>query len=72
MKKTSRTEFGQQMRSGDLTAYLSLNCLSDGLVSCSRCYFVRIQLITEKFNSFVTDGRTDRRTDGPTDGRTLL
>ena len=32
-EKTSRTEFGQQMRSGDLLAYLSLNCLSNGTVS---------------------------------------
>ena len=41
-KKTSRTEFGQQMRSGDLLAYLSLNHLLNGVLSCSRCYFVRI------------------------------
>ena len=30
--KTSRTEVGQQMRSGDLPAYLSLNCLLNGTV----------------------------------------
>ena len=30
--KTSRTEFGQQMRSGGLPAYLSLNCLLNGIV----------------------------------------
>ena len=61
--KTSRTEFGQQMRSGDLPAYLSLNCFLNGIVSCSRCYFVRIQPISQKFNLCVTDRPTDRRTD---------
>ena len=67
---TSRTEFGQQMRSGDLIEYLSLNCLSNGIVSCSCCYFVYIQprnCISQKFNSCVTDGPMDRRTDGPMD-----
>ena len=54
------------MRSGDLLAYLSLNRLLYGVLSCSRCYFVRIQSISQKFNSCVTDGPTD----GPTDGRT--
>ena len=61
--KTSRTEFGKQMRSGDLLSYLSMNCLLNGGISCSRCYFVRIQSISQKFNSCVTDRRTDRRTD---------
>ena len=65
--RTSRTEFGQQMRSGDLPAYLSLNCLLNGIVSCSQCYFVQIQPISQKFYSCVTDGPTDEPTDGPTD-----
>ena len=56
------------MRSGDLLSYLSMNCLLNGVLSCSRCYFVRIQSISQKFNSCVTD----RRTDGPTDGRTNI
>ena len=34
-KKTSRTDFGQQMRSGKLPAYWSLNRLLNGLLSCS-------------------------------------
>ena len=67
-ERTSRTEFGQQMRSGDLLAYLYLNRLLNGVLSCPRCYFVRIQSISHKFNSCVTDGRTD----GPTDRHTLL
>ena len=53
-KRTSLTEFRHQMRSGDLLAYLYLNCLSNGIISCSRCYFVQIQprnLISRKFNS---------------------
>ena len=29
------------------------------LVTCSRCYFVQIQPISQKFNSCLTDGRTD-------------
>ena len=57
---TSRTEFGQQMRSGDLLAYLSLNRLLNGVLSCSQCYFVRFRPISQKFNSCVTDGPTDR------------
>ena len=32
---TSRTEFGQQMRSGDLLVYFSLNRLSNGIVRYS-------------------------------------
>ena len=32
---TNLTEFRHQMRSGDLLAYLSLNCPSSGIVSCS-------------------------------------
>ena len=65
--RTSRTEFGQQMRSGDLPAYLSLNRFLNGIFTGSPCYFVRIQLIFRKFNSCVTDGPTDGRTDGRTD-----
>ena len=67
--QTSLTEFRQQMRSGDLLAYLSLKSLFNGIVSCFLCSFVQIQprnTIFQKFNSCVTD----RRTDGPTDGRT--
>ena len=33
--QTGLTEFRHQMRSGDLLAYLSLDCLSDGIISCS-------------------------------------
>ena len=33
--KTSRTEFGQQMRSRELPAYLSLNRLLNGILSYS-------------------------------------
>ena len=69
--RTSQTEFGQQKRSGDLLAYLSLNRLLNGALLCSRCYFVRIQSISRKFNSCVTDGPTDGRTDGRTDGSTV-
>ena len=58
------------MRSRWLLAYLSLNRLFNGILSCSWCFFVQIQLISQKFNSCVTDGRTDRRTDRRTDGRT--
>ena len=71
-KKTSLTEFRHQMRSGDLPAYLSLNCLFNGVVSCSWWYFVQIQFISQKFNSLGTDGRTDGRADGRTDRHTLL
>ena len=53
--------------SGELPAYLSLNSLLNGILSCSWCYFVRIRPISQKFNSFVTDQRTDGRTDGRTD-----
>ena len=64
LKKTSLTEVRHQMRSGDLPAYLSLNCLFNDIFSCSRCDFVRIQTIAQKFNLCVRqiDGRTDRRT----------
>ena len=64
--ETSLTEFRHKMRSGDLLAYLYLNGLSIGIVSCFKCYFVQIQpgnLISQKFNSCVTDGPTDGRTD---------
>ena len=47
------------MRSGDLLAYLSQNCHSNGIVLYSCCYFVSIQPISHKFNSCLTDGRTD-------------
>ena len=58
------------MRSRWLLAYLSLNRLLNGILSCSWCYFVQIQLISQKFNSCVTDRPTDRRMDRRTDGRT--
>ena len=51
--KTILTEFRHQMRSGDLPPYLSLNWFSNGIVSCSLCYFVRIQAICKKINSCV-------------------
>ena len=57
-----------QMRYGELSAYQSLDCLSTGILSCSWCYFVQIQLISQKFNSCATDGYTDRLTDGQTNG----
>ena len=71
-RETSRTEFGQQMRSGELPAYLSLNRLLNGILSYSWCYFVQIRPISQKFNLCVTDRRTDGPTDRPTDGHTLL
>ena len=55
------------MLSSDLPAYLSLNCIFNGIVLCSWCCFVLIQPIFQKFNSFVTDVRKDRRTDRRTD-----
>ena len=55
------------MRFGDLPAYSSRNCLSNSIDSCSSCYFVQIQPISEKFNC---DRRNDRQTDGPTNGPT--
>ena len=64
--ETSLTEFRHQIRSGDLLAYLYLNGLSNGIVSCSKCYFVLIQpgnLISQKFNSCVMDRPMDGRTD---------
>ena len=67
---TSLTEFRHEMRSGDLLAYLSLNCPSSGIVSCSWCYFVLLlskYQIFQKFNLCVTDGRSNGPTDGPTD-----
>ena len=73
-KQTSQTEFGQQMRSGDLPAYLSLNCVSNGIFVLSRWSFVQFRPNFQKFNLCVTyrrtDGRTDWRTDRRTDGRT--
>ena len=58
-EEASLTEFRDQMRSGDPPLYLSLNCLLNDIVSCPCCYFAQIQPISEKFNSFVTDGRTN-------------
>ena len=55
------------MRSGDLLSYLSMNCLLNGVLSCSRCYFVRIKSISQKFILCVTDGRTSYK-----DARTHL
>ena len=46
--------------SGELPAYLSLNRLLNGILSYSYSYFVQIQPISQKFNSCVTDGPTDR------------
>ena len=46
--RTSLTEFRHQMRSGVWLAYLSLNCLFNGIVWCFWCY--------------LTDGRTDGQT----------
>ena len=45
------TQFRHQMRSG----------FSNGIVSCSWCYFVQTQPISQKLNSVM-----DRPTDGPT------
>ena len=67
---TSWTEFGLQMHSRELPAYLSLNRLLNGILSYSWCYFVQICPISWRFNSCVTDGPTDEQTDGPTDRRT--
>ena len=66
------------MRSGHLPAYLSVNCPSSGVVSCSLCFFFYLipirNHIFQKFNSCVTYQRTDRRTDTPSyrDARTYL
>ena len=74
--KKSLTEFRYQMRFDGLPAYLSLNRLLhvNGLVSCSWCYFLQSQPISQKSNSCLTYGRTDRRTDTPShrDTRTHL
>ena len=71
---TSRTDFGQQMRSRELPAYLSLNRLFNGILSYFWCYFVQIRPNSQKFNSCVTEGRTDGQTDIPfyRDARTHL
>ena len=66
------------MRSRKLPAHLSLNCLSNSIISCSWCYFVSILLkyhISQKFNcdgqtDQRKDGRMDRPMDGWTDGQT--
>ena len=65
---TSRTEFGQQMRSGELPVYLSLNCLFNGRDSRPWRYFVQVLRIYQKL---VYDGRTDQRT-SQIDARTYL
>ena len=56
--------------SGNLPAYLSLNCLSYGIVSYSFVAKRPRNPISHKFNS--CDLPTDGLTDGPTDGPTLL
>ena len=61
----SVTEFRHQMRSGDLSAYLSLNRLLNSIVLCSWCYFVQIQPSSQKFNSCVTNGRTASKNGAP-------
>ena len=54
INETSLKQLGQQMRSGDLPAYLSLKCQSkDKLPYSLICSFVQIQ-------PRVTDGSTDR------------
>ena len=63
----NKSEFRHQMRSGDLLACVSLNCLLNRVVSCSWYYFAQIQPISQKFISCVTDRRTNGRTDGRTD-----
>ena len=66
-------------QSSDIRCVLTIcpNYLLNGIVSCSRCYYVQIQPISQEFNWLVTDGRTDEpmdgwtgRTEGQTDGRT--
>ena len=54
------------------SAYLSLNYLLKGIVSCSQCYFVQIHPISKKFNLFVTGQPMDRRTDRRTDGQECI
>ena len=61
-KTTILTEFSHKTRSGDLPVYLFLNCLLNGIGSCSWCYFVHIQPISQIFNLCVTDRRTNGRT----------
>ena len=61
----SLTEFRNEIRFGNRLAYLYLNGLSIGIVSCSFDYLVQIQpgnLISLKLNSFVTEELTKRRT----------
>ena len=56
--------------SGELPTCLSLNRLLNGILSYYWCSFVRIRPISHKFNSWVTDGRTD--TPSYRDARTHL
>ena len=75
IKRTSLTELRQQMSSGDLLAYLSLNRLFIDIVKCSLCYFVQNlprNHISQKLNSFVIDGPTDGWTDGRTDTHSVI
>ena len=75
IKETSRTEFRQQMRSGDLLVYLSLNCLFNGIAHVPDAILLKISPFLRNSTRVwrtdgPTDGPTDRRTDGRTDGRT--
>ena len=73
-RETSLTEFRYQMRSGDQPVYLSINRFLNVIVSCAWCSFVQIQSISQKFNSCVTNLRTDGQTNTPSfrDAKTHL
>ena len=74
--RKSLTQFGHQMRSGDLLAYLYLNGHFNGsskflVLFCSystRKSFSEIELVCDRW----TDGRTNGRTDGRTDRHPLI
>ena len=77
MEKTSLTEFRNLMRSGNVPAYFSLNCISKGIVlHASWSVFQtkpEIQFLKNAMDGQTdgqTDGWTNRQTDGRTDGRT--
>ena len=58
--------FKQEMRSGNLLAYLTQNCFSTGIFFCSRCYLVQILVwnqVFQKLNFCVMEGWTDQQTD---------
>ena len=83
-KKTSRTEFGQQMRSGDLPTYLSLNGPTNGSFMLLMLFCSILALMSFRWRSIMFSVLycfisveiseiqlvCDGRTDRRTDGRT--